>query len=184
MLKPVLILGHPDYKSSVANKAIVEEFSRIVPNAEIVNLNILYPSGKIDVEKEQKRLAGCDIIVFAFPIWWYSSPSLMHTYVEQVFTHGFTYGSDGHTVKGASLVLSFTTGGDEDDYKKGGRKGITVDQMLPPFTAMARLCQLDFKGIVVSHGMALINPDDDKLRSAIIARAQTHAARLATIVGG
>lgn len=184
MAKTILILGHPDYKASVANKAIVEEFGRITPDAEIVNLNALYPNGKIDVEKEQKRLTGCETLIFEFPIWWYSSPSLMHAYVEQVFTYGYAYGSKGHALKGMNFVLSFTTGGGEAAYKAEGDEGITTEQMLPPFTAMAKLCQMEFKGAAVSYGMSLINPDDDKVRSAIIAKAQAHAARLAAIVNG
>ena len=92
MKKILVIAGHPDYKTSIANNAILEHFKSLVPQAEIVQLDELYPDFKIDVEREQKRILDADIVVMEFPIWWYSSPSLMHRYVEEVFTHGFAFG--------------------------------------------------------------------------------------------
>ena len=89
MSKILVIAGHPDYKSSVANRAILDEFHRIVPQAEIVYLDAIYPDRNINVEAEQRRLVDAETIVFDFPMWWYSAPSLMRRYFETVLTHGF-----------------------------------------------------------------------------------------------
>lgn len=111
MKKTLVIYGHPYYQDSHANKAIMAELSSTMPEVEIVNLMELYPDFKIDVEKEQKRLRNADTIVFQYPFWWYGSPSIMHRYVEDIFTHGFAYGSQGTALHGKNLLLSFTVGG-------------------------------------------------------------------------
>lgn len=47
MKKTILIIGHPYWKDSVANRAIIEEFMRINSDAEISNISELYPDGNI-----------------------------------------------------------------------------------------------------------------------------------------
>ena len=73
MSKILVIAGHPDYKHSVANRAVLDEFHKLVPDAEIVYLDALYPDFNIDVDKEQKRISDADIVIFQFPFWWYGS---------------------------------------------------------------------------------------------------------------
>ena len=68
MKKILVIVGHPYWKDSVANRAIIEEFKRINPDAEISNITELYPDGNIDVAAEQKKLLDADTIVLQFPI--------------------------------------------------------------------------------------------------------------------
>ncbi|MDE6410718.1 MAG: NAD(P)H-dependent oxidoreductase [Muribaculaceae bacterium] len=41
-----------------------------------------------------------DTVVFEFPFWWYSAPSLMRRYFELVLSHGFAYGSTGTALHG------------------------------------------------------------------------------------
>ena len=45
MSKILVISGHPDYKNSLANRAILDEFHRLVPEADIVYLDAEYPCG-------------------------------------------------------------------------------------------------------------------------------------------
>ena len=78
MKKILVIVGHPYWKDSVANRAIIDEFKRINPDAEISNISELYPDGNIDVTAEQKKLLDADTIILQFPIMWYSCPSVMH----------------------------------------------------------------------------------------------------------
>ena len=78
-MKNILIVsGHPDLNNSFANKNILEELNSLLPEAEFAYLDKLYPDFRIDIETEQKRLLRADIIVFQFPLFWYSAPSLLH----------------------------------------------------------------------------------------------------------
>ena len=55
-MKNVLIIsGHTDLATSVANKTILETLANRLPKAEIVKLDELYPDFKINVEAEQQR---------------------------------------------------------------------------------------------------------------------------------
>ena len=76
-MKTLIISGHSDLSTSVANKVILDELEKALPDAEIRKLNQLYPTANIDVEAEQKSLLAADLIVWQFPFWWYSLPWLM-----------------------------------------------------------------------------------------------------------
>lgn len=182
MSKILVISGHPDYAKSVANRSILEEFHRLMPAAEIVYLDALYSFKPMDIALEQERLLKAETIIFEFPVWWYSDPSLLHRYVEQVFTHGFAYGSKGKALHGKKFILSCTTGAPEEAYSQQGQQGYPFTAFLPPFLAMANLTGLDYKGSVISYGMALVDLDNKELRDKIVARALEHAARLASMV--
>ena len=63
MKKVLVISGHTDLATSVANKTILNTISQRLPEAEIVKLDTLYPNFRIDVDAEQQRLLKDDIIV-------------------------------------------------------------------------------------------------------------------------
>ena len=107
MKRILIVSGHPDLNDSFANKTILEELSKLLPHAEFVYLDKLYPDFKIDVMAEQERLLRADIIVFQFPLFWYGAPSLLHRWVEQTFVHGFSHGHTGDKLnngRGMSIV--------------------------------------------------------------------------------
>lgn len=182
MKNTVVIYGHPYYETSVCNKTILDEFAKEVPQATIVNLAKDYPDYKIDVEKEQGRLRKADVIVFQFPFWWYGSPSIMHRYVEEVFTHGFAYGSTGTALHGKKIIFSFTAGGTKDAYTKEGYQHYEMVDFMPQFNAMSNLCGLEMANKVVSYGMMMVDPNDTAHNNVVIAKAMEHGRRLAEVV--
>ncbi len=114
-MKKVLIYnGHTDFKDSVANKQILTKVSELLPEAEIVTLAGLYPDFNINAEVEQKRMLDADIIVFQYPTFWYSAPSIIHRFMEQVFLVGFALQPDGDKLRGKKMVLSLTSGVDAE----------------------------------------------------------------------
>lgn len=179
MKKTVVIYGHPYYKMSVCNKAILDEVTKSAPDAEIVNLMELYPDFKIDVEKEQARIKDADTIVFQFPFWWYGSPSIMHRYVEEVFSHGFAYGSTGTALHGKKLILSFTIGAPEEAYTKEGFQHYEISAFMPSFINMAALCGLELLDPIYSFGMMVVDPTDIQHNDGVLARAREQGALLA-----
>lgn len=182
MSQILIICGHPDYKHSVANRAILDELHILVPEADIINLEELYPDSKMNVELEQKRLIEVGTLVFEFPMWWYGAPSLIHSYIEQVFTHGFAYGSKGTALHGKKFIISFTTGAPEEAYSPNGQQGFPISAFMPPFEALAKLTGLDYKGAVISYSMAMVAQQSDKMREEIFVKAKDHAHRLAKMI--
>ena len=56
MSKTLLVLCHPNFKNSFANKTLVEKIKSKIPDIEIDNIHELYPDLKIDVKAEQEKI--------------------------------------------------------------------------------------------------------------------------------
>lgn len=177
MSKTLMIVGHPQWPISFANKHIVEEFSRENPTAVVSNLFVEYPDSKIDVEAEQQKLLDADTIVIQFPIEWYGAPSLMHKWFEDVLTYGFAFGNGGNKVSGKRLIASFTTGTPEDTYVEGGLQTYPIEYFMYPLIALANRCGMKWDGYVCSFGMMAAFADADQLKQMATA-CKDHATRL------
>nr|WP_042187440.1 NAD(P)H-dependent oxidoreductase [Kibdelosporangium sp. MJ126-NF4]CEL18091.1 NAD(P)H oxidoreductase YRKL @ Putative NADPH-quinone reductase (modulator of drug activity B) @ Flavodoxin 2 [Kibdelosporangium sp. MJ126-NF4]CTQ90680.1 NAD(P)H oxidoreductase YRKL (EC 1.6.99.-) @ Putative NADPH-quinone reductase (modulator of drug activity B) @ Flavodoxin 2 [Kibdelosporangium sp. MJ126-NF4] len=96
-----------------------------------------------DVRAEQAKLVWADMIVFQFPLWWYSMPAILKGWVDRVFTHHFAYGVGEHsdtrygerfgegTLAGRKALLSVTVGGPESHYAARGINGPIDDLLFP-----------------------------------------------------
>ncbi len=109
---------------------------------EISHIDALYPDGKIDVKAEQEKLLKADTIIFQFPMFWFKSPYLLSKWVEDVFTHGFAYGSSGNKLEGKKLIVSITMGGDENEFK--GK--FDLERLVGPFECTALFVKMKFGG--------------------------------------
>ncbi|KAF5532988.1 NAD(P)H dehydrogenase (quinone) [Fusarium mexicanum] len=60
-----------------------------------------YTSGNLteDVKTEQEKLLWADVVLFHFPLWWYTMPAILKGWVERVFSMGFAYGRGEHSDK-------------------------------------------------------------------------------------
>ncbi|KGN77481.1 general stress protein [Porphyromonadaceae bacterium COT-184 OH4590] len=183
-MKNILIIsGHPNLAQSHANKAILEEVKHLLPSVEISRLDTLYPDFKIDVEAEQAKLAKADIIVWQFPVNWYSIPALMKKWLDDVFTFGFAYGTDDTKLRGKKLILSFTTASPEEAYQYGGAQNYPITDFLNAFRQTANLCGMEFQEHIVSHSMMYmegIMPAE--VLTTVQDKAKAHAKRLVNII--
>ena len=53
MPKVLLVLCHPNYKNSFANKIVVDKLKTLIQDMEIDNIHELYPDGKIERKMPQ-----------------------------------------------------------------------------------------------------------------------------------
>lgn len=179
LTKNVLVIsGHTDLKTSVANQTILDTLAHRLPEAEIVKLDSLYPDFKIDVPAEQQRLLKADILVLQFPVFWYSAPSILERWMEETFQHGFSHGSTGDKLKGKKLVLSFTTGAPEEMYSHDGPMKYAIDDFLPCYKAMCNLCQMEYVGYVFTGGVSYGSRTNPEQIEAQKAKSVKHAERL------
>lgn len=179
-MKNILVVsGHTDLNNSFANKTILERLTELLPEAVYVYLDREYPGYSFDVPKEQQRLMDADVIVLQFPFFWYSVPSIMKKWIEDVFVHGFSHGSTGDKLHGKQLLLSFTSGAPEELYRKGALQNWPIEDFLVPLHQLANLCGLQWLGVVYSGGMAYTNRQDPANRAAMREKALAHAERLA-----
>jgi NAD(P)H dehydrogenase (quinone) len=80
-----------------------------------------------DIESEIRKLESCDLMIWQFPLWWFGLPAALKGWVDRVFALGRTYGGGRYyetgIFRGKRALLSLTTGGQEDAYRKGGLNG-------------------------------------------------------------
>jgi NAD(P)H dehydrogenase (quinone) len=79
-----------------------------------------------DIEREQQLLNEADLIIFQFPLWWYSMPALLKGYIDRVFSMGWAYGG-GKALEGKKVLVSITTGAPDfawTEEKRGTVKDI------------------------------------------------------------
>ena len=73
----LLILAHPSFTESVANKTIVDELSRTQTDLEIRHIHDLYPDYQIDIAAEQSALLRHELIILQCPMYWFSIPAIL-----------------------------------------------------------------------------------------------------------
>ncbi|QPG06819.1 NAD(P)H-dependent oxidoreductase [Salinimonas marina] len=62
------------------------------------------------IADEQNKLLSSDLLIFQFPLWWWSFPSMLKGWVDRVLSSGFAYGKDAK-LKPKKVMYSITTGG-------------------------------------------------------------------------
>ncbi|MGR3714883.1 MAG: NAD(P)H-dependent oxidoreductase [Shimia sp.] len=157
MVKVIHYYAHPGHKFSHANKAMWDA-SRNVDGVEHVDLYAEYPRHKINIDREQKRLVDHDVILFQFPIFWYSSPSLLKEWIDLTLEHGFAYGKDGDKLAGKWMMLAVTAAGPQEAYSAGGYQHFDLRTFLTPFEQTARLSKMRFAAPYVFHNALTADP--------------------------
>jgi glutathione-regulated potassium-efflux system ancillary protein KefG len=139
MKKILILLAHPSYNRSNANKALIQAL-RKVEGLRVHDLYQQYPNMFIDVPYEQRLLLEHDIIVFQHPLYWYSCPAILKEWMDQVLEYGFAFGPDGNALKGKSLLSVITTGGSLESYTALGHNRRAITEYLLPFRQTGWLC--------------------------------------------
>ena len=176
-MKNVLIVsGHTDLQGdSCVNKIIMEDMAKLLPDAVLDDLSTLYPDYRIDVAAEQAKLVTADVIVLQFPIFWYSMPSLLAKWMEDVFVRGFSHGSTGKALAGKKLILSFTTGAPKTAYGAD----FPLEMLTGRFRQTAGLTGMICEGYVYTGGVSYADRSDPERAAAMQEKAHAHAKRLA-----
>lgn len=116
------------------------------------------------IAAEQDKLEWCDLMIWQFPLWWFSMPGILKGWVDRVFAMGRIYGQGKIYENGAfrekKALLSLTTGGPPGDYLKDGFNG-DLSSILRPLQRGI----LEFTGFTVLephvvYGPARLNPEE------------------------
>ena len=150
LAKLLVYYAHPGNKYSHANKAMVEAVKK-VKDITIVDLLAEYPRHNINVEREQERLVEHDVILFQFPLFWYSTPSIIKEWQDLVLEHGFAYGSEGTALTSKTMMLAITAAGPVEAYSTEGFQNFPLRTFLTPLEQTARHCHMTFAAPYVLH---------------------------------
>lgn len=139
----LVLLAHPSLERSEVNRPLAVATAG-VDGVTIVDLYAEYPGFDIDVDREQARLRGHDVIVFMHPLYWYSTPSILKEWQDLVLEHGFAYGSTGTELHGKIFFNAITAGGAEAAYRADGYNHFTIRELLQPLEQTAMLCGMTY----------------------------------------
>ena len=139
----LILFAHPAIGRSEVNRPLLRA-SRETEGVTVVDLYSEYPEYQIDIDREQQRLLDHDVIVFMFPLYWYSTPAMLKEWQDLVLEYGFAYGSEGTALWGKTFLCAITAGGAEDAYRTGGYNHYTIGELLQPLEQTARLCGMRY----------------------------------------
>lgn len=143
MSQLIVYYAHPGHKFSHANAAMARAASQVA-GITFVDLYRDYPRFDVDADVEQQRLLEHDVVLFQFPFFWYSTPSILKEWQDLVLEHGFAYGSGGDKLEGKRLQLAITAAGPAEAYSPGGYQHYPIRDFLRPLEQTARLCGMEF----------------------------------------
>ncbi len=147
--RALIVYAHPQHQHSYGNR----ELLAAVQGLEQVTVHDLYeeyPDFHIDVAREQALLLSHDLIIFQFPLYWYSAPALLKEWQDRVFDFGFAYGQNvqqeqqSQALAGKALWLAVTAGGPVNSFREEGISRRPLSDYLLPFEQSAALCDMRY----------------------------------------
>ncbi|PAW92017.1 NADPH quinone oxidoreductase [Mucilaginibacter sp. MD40] len=104
-----------------------------------------------ELKPEIKKIEWCELMIWQFPLWWFSVPAILKGWVDRTFAMGQAYGSgriyETGFFKDKKALLSLTTGGPQDAYLKDGLQG-DINGILRPLQ----------RGILQFTGFKVLTP--------------------------
>jgi len=144
MAELLVYFAHPGHRFSHVNQEMFAA-AQTVSGATVVDLYREYPRFEIKVDREQERLLAADVVLFQFPIFWYSTPSLVKEWEDLVLEHGFAYGAGGTHLEGKRMMLAVTAAGPQEAYSPEGYQNFSLRTFLTPLEQTATLCSMSFE---------------------------------------
>ncbi|UOO82270.1 NAD(P)H-dependent oxidoreductase [Uruburuella testudinis] len=151
----LIILAHPNFQQSVANKTIITELADSGLDIEIRDLCRLYPHYDIDAGAEQAALLQHKAIVFQYPLYWYNMPAILKQWFDTVFEYQFAYGRNGDKLKDKLFIPSFTVGAPQSEYQPLGEHHFKIEEFCKNLAQTAYYTQMQYIEPVYFHGTSL-----------------------------
>jgi putative NADPH-quinone reductase len=112
-----------------------------------------------DIAAELQKLAWCEVMIWQFPLWWFSVPAVLKGWVDRVFTMDQAYGAgrfyETGVFQGKRALLSLTTGSGSpaEAYQPGGLQEDLLGILRPIHRGM-----LQFTGFTVLTPQVVYGP--------------------------
>uniref|UniRef100_A0AAR2J3Z8 Ribosyldihydronicotinamide dehydrogenase [quinone] n=1 Tax=Pygocentrus nattereri TaxID=42514 RepID=A0AAR2J3Z8_PYGNA len=119
-----------------------------------------------DIKEEHLKVAQADLIIFQFPLYWFSYPAIVKGWMERVLTRGFAYTLqntyDNGLCKDKKAVLSFTTGAPETKFQPDGINGDVNVLLWPLQNGVLHFCGFQVLAPQIFWGPAHASPSERK----------------------
>ena len=170
MKKNLIVLAHPNLLQSKVNKKLAESAATL-PSAEIIDLYKRYGDIKFDthlpedkLEEDRRKMEGAEKIILQFPFYWYSSPSLLKQWLDDVLKFGWCHhgGVEGekYALAEKELALAIVCGGNNLSYTPTGYNNSHLTSYLDPFVQTARTLKMKMNHPFAIYGSLKISETD------------------------
>lgn len=134
------------------------------------------------IAAELEKIRRADLLVFQFPLWWFSMPAILKGWVDRVFVMGAAYGHGkmyhSGVFRGKRAMLSLTTGGPREMYNAETGHG-TIEQIVFPIQhGILEFCGFEALPPFVAYGIHRISEQE---RAAYL---EQYAKRLLEVLDG
>ncbi|MBC2121085.1 NAD(P)H-dependent oxidoreductase [Listeria marthii] len=165
-MKTLVIIAHPNIENSRVNKVWKEALLKNTADVQIHELYQAYPNWDIDVAFEQQQLQNYDKVIIQFPFYWYSYPPLLKKWFDDVFSHGWAYGSKGDKMADKKLALAISIGDKQYNYQENAPIGYSLETLLTPFRATINHIKADYRGAHTIFGSSFEVTDEEIAENA------------------
>ncbi|MCK1988209.1 MULTISPECIES: NAD(P)H-dependent oxidoreductase [Lysinibacillus] len=104
-MKNILIInGHQKYSSAEGNlnQTLMNKMVSFLSEKNNVKTTIIQKGYKI--EEEQQKFIWADIVIYQTPIYWFSVPGLLKSYMDEVYAYGLFFRGADQYGKGGLLT--------------------------------------------------------------------------------
>ena len=112
-------------------------------------------------------------MIWQFPLWWFGLPATLKGWVDRVFAMGRTYGGgriyQSGVFQGKRALLSLTTGGPEDAYRKGAFNGDIAGILRPIHRGILQFVGFEVLAPQIVYGPVRLTDEDRRLALAAYA---------------
>jgi NAD(P)H dehydrogenase (quinone) len=118
-----------------------------------------------DIKAEMEKVKWADLVIFQFPIWYGGMPAILKGWMERVLATGFSSDMfqgkiyDQGLLKGKQAMLSFTTGGPEENYYMD-MPDKDPASLLPVITESLKFSGFEVLKPFVIFGTIILSPED------------------------
>lgn len=89
-----------------------------------------------DIAGEIERLNAADLVLFYFPVWWFSEPAILKGWFDRVLAMGIAWDGgkiyENGMLRGKKAMVVAVAGGPEEYYQPLGKHRATLKQILHP----------------------------------------------------
>ena len=163
---------HFDPVSGRQNFTTVKDPDYFKPQTE--ELHASQTSGfSAEIEGELQKVEWCDLMIWQFPLWWFTVPAALKGWVDRGVVMGRTYGGgrvyETGVFHGKRAMLSLTTGGPEPSYRIGGASGDMAGVLRPIQRGMLQFVGFDVLAPHIVYGPARMTAEQRQEQLTIYA---------------
>lgn len=130
-----------------------------------------------DLAAEMAKLEAAELVIFQFPLWWWSIPAILKGYIDRVFAYGFAYGRGSHALAGKKALCCLTTGGPQQAFVPGERDTV-LELLRPVHKGVFHFCAMEVLPPFVAYGAAKV---DEGERREYLIRLDLYLRQIETV---